>query len=210
MRSSDGEGRSIRSDARYPALRGEWEVPVTRNAKITPVNEGGGGGGRGASPPGSPLAGSPVTRNAEIGCPETAQAASGMEASSQKGIEPGQGGGRLMGLDGRLAPPIPGRPIVRKPRPSPAAGFSFWARSRNCGGEVECTEGVGACAAPGHWADAKRARSSRRLYDCIVEGMNVAPGKNDLAPGGEASYRAPSSLAAVYRSMPLSVQSRKQ
>ena len=66
MRSSDGEGRSIRSDALYPALSGEWEVPVTRNAKITPVNEGGGGRGRGASPPGSPLAGSPVTRNAEI------------------------------------------------------------------------------------------------------------------------------------------------
>jgi hypothetical protein len=33
MRSSDGEGRSIRSDALYPALSGEWEVPVTRNAK---------------------------------------------------------------------------------------------------------------------------------------------------------------------------------
>jgi hypothetical protein len=43
MRSSDGEGRSIRSDALYPALSGEWEVPVTRNAKITPVNEGVGG-----------------------------------------------------------------------------------------------------------------------------------------------------------------------
>ena len=69
MRSSDGEGRSIRSDALYPALSGEWEVPVTRNAKITPVNEGGGGRGRGASPPGSPLAGSPVTRNAEIDPP---------------------------------------------------------------------------------------------------------------------------------------------
>ena len=53
-------------DALYPALSGECEVPVTRNAKITPVNEGGGGRGRGASPPGSPLAGSPVTRNAEI------------------------------------------------------------------------------------------------------------------------------------------------
>ena len=25
------------------SLSGEWEVPVTRNAKITPVNEGGGG-----------------------------------------------------------------------------------------------------------------------------------------------------------------------
>ena len=45
MRSSDGEGRSIRSDALYPALSGEWEVPVTRNAKITPVNEGVGSGG---------------------------------------------------------------------------------------------------------------------------------------------------------------------
>ena len=61
------KGQSIRSDALYPALSGEWEVPVTRNAKITPVNEG--GGGRGASPPGSPLAGSPVTRNAEIDPP---------------------------------------------------------------------------------------------------------------------------------------------
>src|SRR5712671_5427322 len=69
MGSSDGEGRSIRSDALYPALSGELEVPVTRNAKITPVNEGGGGRGRGASPPGSPLAGSPVTRNAEIDPP---------------------------------------------------------------------------------------------------------------------------------------------
>src|SRR5207342_3375338 len=44
MRSSDGEGQSIRSDALYPALSGEWEVPVTRNAKITPVNERVGGG----------------------------------------------------------------------------------------------------------------------------------------------------------------------
>src|SRR3984893_17758397 len=44
MRSSDGEGQSIRSDALYPALSGEWEVPVPRNAKITPVNEGVGGG----------------------------------------------------------------------------------------------------------------------------------------------------------------------
>jgi hypothetical protein len=44
-------------DALYPALSGEWEVPVTRNAKITPVNEGGGG------PPlrGSPLVGSGST-----------------------------------------------------------------------------------------------------------------------------------------------------
>jgi hypothetical protein len=36
MRSSDGKGRSIRSDALYPALSGEWEVPVTRNANVTP------------------------------------------------------------------------------------------------------------------------------------------------------------------------------
>src|ERR1700731_5358722 len=50
MRSSDGEGRSIRSDALYPALSGEWEVPVTRNAKITPVNEGGWGAGSGGPP----------------------------------------------------------------------------------------------------------------------------------------------------------------
>ena len=68
MRSSDGEGRSIRSDALYPALSGEWEVPVTRNAKITPVNEGV-GGGVGGLPSGITLAGSPVTRNAEIDPP---------------------------------------------------------------------------------------------------------------------------------------------
>src|ERR1700736_6530465 len=56
MRSSDGEGRSIRSDALYPALSGEWEVPVTRNAKITPVNEGVGGGVGGPPlPPSSPF-----------------------------------------------------------------------------------------------------------------------------------------------------------
>src|ERR1700720_3115911 len=60
MWSSDGEGRSIRSDARYPALSGEWEVPVTRNAKITPVNEGGGGG----LPSGITFGRVPVTRNA--------------------------------------------------------------------------------------------------------------------------------------------------
>src|SRR6202140_4237985 len=42
MRSSDSAGRSIRSDVLYPALSGEWEVPVTRNAKIT--------GGWGAPP----------------------------------------------------------------------------------------------------------------------------------------------------------------
>jgi hypothetical protein len=35
MRSSGVEGQSIRSDALYPALSGEWEVAVTRNAKIT-------------------------------------------------------------------------------------------------------------------------------------------------------------------------------
>ena len=66
---SDDHRPNCRSDALYPALSGEWEVPVTRNAKITPVNEGGGGRGREASPPGSPLAGSPVTRNAEIDPP---------------------------------------------------------------------------------------------------------------------------------------------
>ena len=80
MRSSDGEGRSIRSDALYPALSGEWEVPVTRNAKITLVNEGGRVGGVVAAPSGITFSrggtgvrlaqgsngGSPVTRNAEI------------------------------------------------------------------------------------------------------------------------------------------------
>jgi hypothetical protein len=67
MRSSDGEGRSIRSDALYPALSGEWEVPVTRNAKTTPVNEGEVGGGVGGPPLRDHLwQGPPVTRNAEI------------------------------------------------------------------------------------------------------------------------------------------------
>jgi hypothetical protein len=42
-REATAKGQSIRSDALYPALSGECEVPVTRNAKITPVNEGGGG-----------------------------------------------------------------------------------------------------------------------------------------------------------------------
>src|ERR1700738_2127928 len=42
MRSSDSAGRSIRSDVLYPALSGEWEVPVTRDAEIT--------GGWGAPP----------------------------------------------------------------------------------------------------------------------------------------------------------------
>jgi hypothetical protein len=40
-------------------------------------------------------------------------------------IEPGQGGGRLMGLDGPPSPPIPGRPIVRKPL-RPRGGVFFW------------------------------------------------------------------------------------
>src|ERR1700736_3675443 len=66
MRSSDGEGRSIRSDALYPALSGEWEVPVTRNAKITPVNEGVGGGVGGPPLRDHLWQGPPVTRNAEI------------------------------------------------------------------------------------------------------------------------------------------------
>jgi hypothetical protein len=37
-------------DALYPAPCGEWEVPFTRNAKITPVNEGGVGVGVGGPP----------------------------------------------------------------------------------------------------------------------------------------------------------------
>jgi hypothetical protein len=41
-------------------------------------------------------------------------------------IEPGQGGGRLMGLDGHPAPPTPGRPMLRKPRRVPPRwGFPF-------------------------------------------------------------------------------------
>jgi hypothetical protein len=40
-----GQATAKRSDALYPALSGEWEVPVTRNAKITPGRDGGGGGG---------------------------------------------------------------------------------------------------------------------------------------------------------------------
>jgi hypothetical protein len=70
VQNLEGGGRKWRfspggQDALYPALSGEWEVPVTRNAKITPVNEG---WGRGGGPPlrDHPLAGSPVTRNAEI------------------------------------------------------------------------------------------------------------------------------------------------
>ena len=42
-RGRNGDFRQGGQDALYPALSGEWEVPVTRNAKITPVNEGGGG-----------------------------------------------------------------------------------------------------------------------------------------------------------------------
>jgi hypothetical protein len=41
--AENGDFRQGGQDALYPALSGEWEVPVTRNAKITPVNEGGGG-----------------------------------------------------------------------------------------------------------------------------------------------------------------------
>ena len=66
--AENGDFRQGGQDALYPARSGEWEVPVTRNAKITPVNEGTGGGVK-ASPPGSPLAQSPVTRNAEIDPP---------------------------------------------------------------------------------------------------------------------------------------------
>src|ERR1700720_3637568 len=67
MRSSgDPEGRSIRSDALYPAPSGEWEVPVTRNAKITPVNEGVNDGGGGPPLRDHLWQGPPVTRNAEI------------------------------------------------------------------------------------------------------------------------------------------------
>ena len=56
--AENGDFRQGGQDALYPALSGEWEVPVTRNAKITPVNEGAGAFGR-----------VPVTRNAEIDPP---------------------------------------------------------------------------------------------------------------------------------------------
>jgi hypothetical protein len=59
----------MRSDALYPALSDEWEVPVTRNAKITPVNEGVGGGVGGPSLRDHLCQGPPVTRNAEIDPP---------------------------------------------------------------------------------------------------------------------------------------------
>src|SRR6202045_631137 len=45
-------------------------------------------------------------------------------------IEPGQSGGRLMGLDGQPSPPDP-RPSDSAKTPSvPPAGFSFWVRSQ--------------------------------------------------------------------------------
>ena len=48
-------------------------------------------------------------------------------------IEPGQGGGRLMGLDGHQAPPIPSRPILRKPRRAPRGGvFLLGAKPELC------------------------------------------------------------------------------
>src|ERR1700730_17960092 len=45
-------------------------------------------------------------------------------ASSQKGIEPGQGGGRLMGLDGQPSPPNP-RPSDSAKTPSVPRGGVF-------------------------------------------------------------------------------------
>ena len=50
--AENGDFRQGGQDALYPALSGEWEVPVTRNAKITPVNEGGWGAGSGGLPSG--------------------------------------------------------------------------------------------------------------------------------------------------------------
>ena len=73
----------------------------------------------------------PATRPLSIGCSCLSRQARLWSTYASK-IEPGQGGGRLMGLDGHQAPPIPSRPIVRKPRPSQPAGFSFWVRVRNC------------------------------------------------------------------------------
>src|ERR1700738_1902391 len=66
MRSSDGEGRSIRSDALYPCAEWQWEVPLPVTAKITPVNEGVGGGVGGPPLRDHLWQGPPVTRNAEI------------------------------------------------------------------------------------------------------------------------------------------------
>ena len=44
-------------------------------------------------------------------------------------IEPGQGGGRLMGLDGHRSPPIPGRPMCENPVRPNRRGFPFWVQS---------------------------------------------------------------------------------
>src|ERR1700737_3938790 len=52
-----------------PPPGGEWEGPVPRNAKITPVNEGGGGGVGGPPLRDHLWQGPPVTRNAEIDPP---------------------------------------------------------------------------------------------------------------------------------------------
>ena len=49
--AENGDFRQGGQDALYPALSREWQVPVTRNAKITPVN-GGGGAGSGGLPSG--------------------------------------------------------------------------------------------------------------------------------------------------------------
>src|ERR1700730_11176831 len=51
-RCGQATAKGDRSEAMLSTLRlsGEWEVPVTRNAKITPVNEGGGGRGSGGPP----------------------------------------------------------------------------------------------------------------------------------------------------------------
>ena len=63
-------------------------------------------------------------------------------------IEPGQGGGRLMGLDGHRSPPIPGRPMLRKPRPN-RRGFPFWVQSSfELRPHLPPREGAGSCSAP--------------------------------------------------------------
>jgi hypothetical protein len=46
------EAPPFRNAVDMTKMCGEWEVPVTRNAKITPVNEGGGGAGSGSLPSG--------------------------------------------------------------------------------------------------------------------------------------------------------------
>jgi hypothetical protein len=54
-----------------------------------------------------------------------------------------------MWLDGHQAPPIPGRLIVRKPRPSPRRGFPFWVRSQfELRPHLPPREGAGSCSAP--------------------------------------------------------------